>query len=356
MGPADGLQLRVFSGGGGGTVTLTTATLTDMTGLIYGNGTDLDPIANVAAGQALVSGTPPAWSASPSLTGLTLSGNLALGATSVINWNSGAMTITGAADSLTIAGGVLVLPTSNSAITVVGEGVYPLQVASSYIGFGITTTGDIHIRPSTLTSTWRIDNTGLLPYTDASVPIGSSTFRPTRLWLSAPAITPGSGTGVTVNSSGESGEVIYKVTVLSTNCIANATTCDLTIGILPAKTMLRQVFADLTVTYACTATCTTATLSGTLGTSAGGAEVLASMDLDAAAVLFGDADAELGTSMNAAAVTANGAMNSGVLFSWTGTTTLTYRITSAVGNLGNGSTTNLSQGTIVFYLVTMKLP
>ena len=55
-------------------------------------------------------------------------------------------------------------------------------------------------------------------------------------------------------------------------------------------------------------------------------------------------------------VTANGAKNSGVLFSWTGTTTLTYRITSAVGNLGDGAATNLSQGTITFYLVTIVMP
>src|SRR3972149_6408276 len=85
--------------------------------------------------------------------------------------------------------------------------------------------------------------------------------------------------------------VVYKVPVLSTNCVAAATTCDLTIATLPAKAFLKAVIADLTTTYACTAVCTTATLSGTLGTSAGGTQLLASMDLDAAAAQFGDADA-----------------------------------------------------------------
>ena len=186
--------------------------------------------------------------------------------------------------------------------------------------------------------------------------LGNHTFSDGEMLNSEAAITAGSGTGVTVNVTAGLRETVYKVTVSSTNCIAAATTCDLTIATLPAKTILRQVFADLTTSYACAATCTTATLSGAFGTSAGGTELLASMDLDAAAALFGDADAELGTSMNAAAVTANGAMNSGVLFSWTGTTTLTYRITSAVGNLGTGAATNLSQGTVTFYLVAIRMP
>jgi len=176
------------------------------------------------------------------------------------------------------------------------------------------------------------------------------------LQLTEPALTVGSGTGVTVNNTSSVRSVVYKVTVLSTNCIAAATTCDLTIATLPAKTFLKAVFADLTTTYACTAVCTTATLSGTLGTSAGGTQLLASMDLDAATAQFGDADAELGASLNAAARSANGALFNGVLMSWGSTTTVTYRITSGTGNLGDGAATNLSQGAMVFYLVTEVFP
>ena len=169
-------------------------------------------------------------------------------------------------------------------------------------------------------------------------------------------VTAGSGTGVTVNETANVRTVIYKVTILSTNCVAAATTCDLTIATLPAKTFLKAVIADLTTTYACTAVCTTATLSGTLGTSAGGTQLLASMDLDAATAQFGDADAELGASLNAAARSANGALFNGVLMSWGSTTTVTYRITSGTGNLGDGAATNLSQGAMVFYLVTEVFP
>lgn len=48
-------------------------TVGTLAGLILGTAGALTGIANVAAGQVLVSGTPPAWSASPTLTSLTLS-------------------------------------------------------------------------------------------------------------------------------------------------------------------------------------------------------------------------------------------------------------------------------------------
>ena len=141
-----------------------------------------------------------------------------------------------------------------------------------------------------------------------------------------------------------------------TGCIAAALTCDFTVATLPARTFLVRVFADLTTTFACAAVCTTATLSGTLGTTAGGSQLLVTMDLDAAASQFGDADAELGATMNAAARAANGALFPSVLMSWASATTVTFRITSAAGNLGDGVTTNLSQGSITFYLQTERYP
>jgi len=187
--------------------------------------------------------------------------------------------------------------------------------------------------------------------------IGSNGAPIGGIWLNDPQITAGSGTGVTVNDSGSVRTLVYKVTVLSTNCIAASTTCDLTIATLPASTHLQAVYAQLVTAYACATTCTTSTLSGALGTTAGGTELLATMDLDVASdVLFGNSDAELGTSMNAAARVARGNWFFGVDFSWSTTTTVTYRITSGTGNLGTGAATNLSQGTIVFYLVTAVMP
>lgn len=178
----------------------------------------------------------------------------------------------------------------------------------------------------------------------------------TTLALSTPKITAGSGTGVTVNDAGSLRTQVYKLTLLSTNCIAAAVTCDFTVATLPAKTFLRRVFADLTTTYACASTCTTATLSATLGSSAGGTEFLASMDLDAATTQFGDVDGELGSVMNAAARAASGVNFDGVIMNWSSTTSVILRITSGTGNLGNGATTFLSQGTIVFYLETSIYP
>lgn len=169
-------------------------------------------------------------------------------------------------------------------------------------------------------------------------------------------ITAGSGTGVTVHNNGSLGDGKYKVTVDYTNCIAAAVNCDLTIATLPAKTFVQRVLGDLTVPYVCAGTCTTATLTGTLGRTAGASEFLASFDADAAAALFGDADAELGTEMNAAARVANGALIPGVLGSWTATTTVVYRLHSATGNLGTGTASNLNAGSVTFYLETSRMP
>ena len=88
-----------------------------------------------------------------------------------------------------------------------------------------------------------------------------------------------------------------------------------------------------------------------VGSSAGGNQVLVSMDVDAATAVFGDADAELGASMNAA-----GKIQQAWLPSFSATQIVTARMTSGTGNLGNGSTTNLSQGSVTFYLITEVLP
>lgn len=156
------------------------------------------------------------------------------------------------------------------------------------------------------------------------------------------------GTGVII--PGQNIWQQYKATVTSTSCIANAVTCDITIATLPAKTILKGVYADLTTVFACASVCTTATLSGVLGRGSGGAEFLASFDLDAATAQFGDADAELGTQLVRAA-----AIQGGILGSWSSTTTVVLRITSGTGNLGTGAATNLSQGSVSFWLLTERL-
>jgi hypothetical protein len=166
-------------------------------------------------------------------------------------------------------------------------------------------------------------------------------------------ITVGSGTGVTVNDAGSLKTEVYKVTVLSTNFIANATTADVTLATLPAKTAIAAVVADLTQTFACTATCTTATLSMTCGKTAGGAEYLLSFDADAATGQFGITQATIGASLKYATPPAT---LLGDLPAWASTTAVQCRLTSGTGAVGTGSATNLSQGSITFYLTTTRMP
>ncbi len=297
----------------------------------------------------------------------------------VINWDDSDLTLTQTGNALELAGGVWVLPDGTagnpamrfSSDAATGIGLYrsaaniwafastggTSQLAWGAVGSGLGTAIAVSAQyhwSSTANAVGSADtgierlSAGVVGVTNGGT--GQGDIAP------AGNITAGSGTGVTVNAVGVVRTLVYKVTVTSANCVAAATTCDLTIATMPAKTFLRRVIADLTTVYACTAVCTSTTLSGTLGTSAGGTQLLLSFDLDAATAQFGDADGELGASMNAAARSANGALFDGVLMSWSATTTLTYRITSGTGNLGDGATSNLSQGTIVFYLVTDVLP
>lgn len=162
-------------------------------------------------------------------------------------------------------------------------------------------------------------------------------------------VTAGSATGLTVSNTGEVRTTVYKVVVDRTAFVAAATTADLTIGTLPANTWLVNVTASLTTTFACTATCTTATLSMVVGKGAGGAEYLASFDADAATAVFGDADAEMGTLMTRAAAIQGGTFTAG-------SQAVVVRLTSGTGNIGDGAATNLSQGSITIWVTTRTLP
>jgi hypothetical protein len=168
---------------------------------------------------------------------------------------------------------------------------------------------------------------------------------------SSPALTVGSGTGITVNAGGEIRETVYKVTIASTAFVCAATTCDVTVATLPAKTQITAVMADLTTTYACASVCTTSTLSMVFGRGAGGSQWLASFDADASTAQFGDADAELGTTMTRAT-----AIQAGSFESWSSTQAAVLRLTSGTGNIGNGAATNLSQGSVTIYLRTTVFP
>jgi hypothetical protein len=198
-------------------------------------------------------------------------------------------------------------------------------------------------------------STGAVPWvgSTAGVPtvsIANNTLP--RVLSTGAQITAASGTGITVNNAGELRPATYVVTIARTALVCAAVTCDVTIGTLPAKTFLVHALADLTQAFACTGTCTSSTLSITLGKTAGGTQYLVSFDADAAAGQFGDAAAELGASLTEATIpTAIGDLGS-----WSATTAVSMRFTSGTGNIGNGSATNLSQGSVTFYLTTVVQP
>ncbi len=228
-------------------------------------------------------------------------------------------------------------------------GLYAKDVAGTARMFGIDeadVTGALVMASGVLTSgrVALVGTNGLIG-DDADLTFVTDTLTVTKLKPTSPQVTAGSGTGVTVNDAGQVRRTVYSVTVDRTQFISASTTHDITIATLPAKARLVGVVADLTTTFACTATCTTATLSMTLGSAAGGAQYLVSFDADAAAARFGLLDADLGTSLARAS-----AIQGGDLPSWTGTTPVSLRLTSGTGNLGTGAATNLSQGSITLYL------
>ena len=165
----------------------------------------------------------------------------------------------------------------------------------------------------------------------------------TSVKMSSPQITAGGGTGVTVNNTGELRRQIYKVTTLYTAYAAAATTFDVTIATLPAKTRLMGIVADTTQAFnggAVTA-CTIV-----VGKTVGGNEYILSHSVFAAAVVKGNLDADLGASITRAA-----AVQGGDLPSWTATTAITVRLTTTTAN-----TNALTQGSTTFYLVTEVYP
>lgn len=188
---------------------------------------------------------------------------------------------------------------------------------------------------------WEVNTTGhLLASTDGANDIGATgATRPRNLFLASPAITVGSGTGVTVDDSGSVRRVTYKVTVTYAALAAAATTADKTIATLPAKTRIVAIIADTTIKYIGGAV-SAATLI--VGKTVGGNEYIVSHDVFTAAVTKGLADADLGTSINRAS-----AIQGGDLASWSGTTAISVRLTTTSAN-----TNALTQGSTAYYIIT----
>jgi hypothetical protein len=182
---------------------------------------------------------------------------------------------------------------------------------------------------------------GRLRYLIVGLLVGALIATPAATYLPLTAVTPTAAPGTTVTKSG----IPYVVVIDKAAFVCAATTCDVTIATLPAKSKVTGVVADLTTVFACTATCTSATLSFTVGASAGGTQYLLSQDADAAIGTFGIAAAQTGASLAANLI------QSGDIPSWSGATTVSIRLTSLSGNIGSGSVTNLSQGSVTLYVL-----
>jgi hypothetical protein len=171
----------------------------------------------------------------------------------------------------------------------------------------------------------------------------------TTITLTTPAITPASAAGTVVVDPGSVRTQTYRVNVGTTAFVCNAVTCDVTIGTLPVNTRVMQMDADLVQAFACTATCTSSTLSILIGKGSGGAEYIASFDADAAVAWFGDADAEMGTLLTRAAAIQGGTFSAA-------SQAVVLRLTSGTGNVGNGTVTNLSAGSVRVRITTTVMP
>lgn len=350
--------------------------------LLYASGaTALSKLADVATGQVLVSGgvgVAPAWSASPTITTLNLTGTGALTST------LGNATFT---TSLTAASGdevgLLLQTTVNkvggnytafkinatetaapgtsdylldaqvatvSKFSVLNTGSFgvgtnsPASYLDGVYGFSVYDASTAGFALRTTECGWLVYHAGadFLWYNQTPSP-GAKMSLSTDGLLKLPAmnITAGTGTGLTVNSSGNLNRQVYKVTVTYAGFAAAALTGDKTIATLPAKTKIVGFYADTTVAF--TGGGVTAA-SLTVGKSAGGVEYIATHDVLSAAIVRGLADADMGTELVRAAC-----IQGGAVVNWTATTTVVARLTTVTAN-----TSALNAGSTTFYIVTER--
>jgi hypothetical protein len=131
---------------------------------------------------------------------------------------------------------------------------------------------------------------------------------------------------------------LYAVTKGFADFQTAALTRDVTLFAPVAKVALQRVFVDVTAAF----TGPTGPLTMTVGSTSGGAEIVASFDCQSAPVTKGLADADLGTGLVRAAAVQGIYLPSG---GWTAGWTISSRITSASGDLSG-----LTTGSVTYYL------
>ena len=161
--------------------------------------------------------------------------------------------------------------------------------------------------------------------------------------LGAVSITPGSGTGVTVNTTATFNRTVYKVTADYTAFSAAALTADLVIATLPAKMKLCSIVCDVTTKFIGGAISAATMIVGHATNNNG---LIVGFDIFTAAVTKGLADADLGTDINRAS-----AIQGGYTGSWTATTPVSVRVTTVTAN-----TNALTQGSATWYIEVEQAP
>lgn len=156
----------------------------------------------------------------------------------------------------------------------------------------------------------------------------------------ASVLTSGAVAGVTYTNLGTVRHGIAQITVPHDALIVGAANADLSLLTLPAKTAVYRVVADVTEAFVLGAE---AGMTVKCGVSAGGAELLASADIDAAVAVFGDAIAEEGSSI------VNAGNQIGPAIYWTGDT-FECRFASGGINWGDGATTASTAGSATIYV------
>lgn len=157
--------------------------------------------------------------------------------------------------------------------------------------------------------------------------------------------TAPTATGVTVEHQGVAVSLCHKVRVNYTALTGfAATTGDVTLWTLPKGTIVERVIAKINTTFTGGAV---SDCDFTIGRSAGGAEYLASFDVDTAAIMAGSVIAEVGTQLKNAtladvAVTSN---------AFDATTTVQMRATSVGANLSA-----LTAGQMDVWIIVKALP
>ncbi len=146
----------------------------------------------------------------------------------------------------------------------------------------------------------------------------------------------------TLVSEGHINRQLYVRTYAAADFTDADTTKGIVIATLPAKTKIVGIYADTTAAYT-GGTVNACTLEVGI-TAEGAAEILAPGNVFAAAILMGDADAEMGTGLTRAA-----AIQGGYMPSWTGTTAIYATLDSTAGNLNA-----LTTGSTTFYIETER--